>query len=63
MVAVVTVAVVVVMVAKVLVWAEATVDMLVEGLVIGVRVGGLTGVNVDSFAVPMTVLEFSISTS
>ena len=57
MVAVVTVAVLVVLVTKVLVWAEAANNMLVEGVVIDV----LAGVDVDIFAVVMTVLEFAMS--
>ena len=56
MVAVVTVAVLVVLVTKVLVWAEAANNMLVEGVVIDV----LAGVDVDIFAVVMTVLEFTM---
>ena len=58
MVAVVTVAVLVVLVTKVLVWAEAANNMLVEGVVIDV----LAGVDVDIFAVVMTVLEFTMPT-
>ena len=47
MVAVVTVAVVVILVAKVLVWAEAVINMLVEELVIDVRVGVEIIVTID----------------
>ena len=54
MVAVVTVAVLVVLVTKVLVWAEAANNMLVEDVVIDV----LAGVDVDIVAVVMTVSEF-----
>ena len=59
MVAVVTVAVLVVPVTKVLVWAEAVINMLVEGLVIGARV--------DLAIIVLTVvairLEFAVTVS
>ena len=65
MVAVVTVAVVVILVAKVLVWAEAVINMLVEELVIDVRVGveiivlALVAIALDAFCTRL----FSITTA
>ena len=66
-VTVASVALVVVLVAKVLVWAEALVNMLVEGLVIDVRadtvIGVLTDVEIIVVGVIVIVLKLEESVS
>ena len=63
MVTVVTVAVVVALVAKVLVWAEAIINTLVEELVIKVCVDGFSGMRIIAVAVVATALEFAVTVS
>ena len=63
MVTLVAVAVVVVLVAKVLVWAEAVINMLVEDLVIDVRIGVLADVEVIMLNGVAIALEFAVTVS
>ena len=63
MVTVVTVAVVVALVAKVLVWAEAIINTLVEELVIKLCVDGFSGMRIIAVAVVATALEFAVTVS
>ena len=52
---------VVVMVAKVVLWAEAVINMLVEGLFVGVLVGVLANVKIIVLAVVAIALEFAVA--